>query len=37
MGTCGQIGTELTLDLRNRYGKENIIASDIRNGSDNLM
>ena len=30
IGACGQIGTELTKKLRNIYGVENVIASDIR-------
>jgi nucleoside-diphosphate-sugar epimerase len=30
IGACGQIGTELTQKLRNIYGVENVIASDIR-------
>ena len=30
IGACGQIGTELTQKLRMIYGKENVIASDIR-------
>ncbi len=30
IGACGQIGTELTHQLRNLYGNENVIASDIR-------
>lgn len=29
IGACGQIGTELTLRLRQIYGVENVIASDI--------
>ena len=29
-GSLGQIGTELTQQLRSKYGKENVIASDIR-------
>ena len=30
IGACGQIGTELTQKLRETYGNENVIASDIR-------
>ena len=30
IGACGQIGTELTQKLREIYGIENVIASDIR-------
>lgn len=30
IGACGQIGTELTQKLREVYGKNNVIASDIR-------
>ncbi len=30
IGACGQIGTELTLQLRQLYGTENVVASDIR-------
>ncbi|MBF0694018.1 MAG: L-threonine 3-dehydrogenase [Flavobacterium sp.] len=30
IGACGQIGTELTHKLRELYGTENVIASDIR-------
>ncbi len=30
-GAIGQIGSELVLALRDRYGKENVIASDLRN------
>ncbi len=37
LGACGQIGTELTLALRNRYGNDTVIASDIREGTDSLM
>ncbi|RTE55353.1 NAD-dependent epimerase/dehydratase family protein [Arenibacter aquaticus] len=37
LGACGQIGTELTLALRERFGNNRVIASDIREGSELLM
>ena len=37
LGACGQIGTELTLALRELYGNEQVVASDIREGADSLM
>jgi len=37
IGACGQIGTELTLALREKYGKDHVVASDIREGSESLM
>lgn len=37
IGACGQIGTELTLKLRNINEKDAVIASDIREGSKELM
>ena len=29
IGACGQIGSELTFKLREQYGAENVVASDI--------
>jgi len=37
IGACGQIGTELTFTLRKKYSSDVVIASDIREGSENLM
>lgn len=37
IGACGQIGTELTLKFRNINEKDAVIASDIREGSKELM
>lgn len=37
LGACGQIGTELTLALRETHGNDHVIASDIREGSEGLM
>ncbi|MFO7958294.1 MAG: NAD-dependent epimerase/dehydratase family protein, partial [Candidatus Brocadiia bacterium] len=31
-GALGQIGSELTEELRVRYGRDNVVASDIRSG-----
>ena len=37
IGASGQIGSDLTLELRNRFGNENVIASDIKNAADDVM
>lgn len=37
IGACGQIGTELTTQLRNLYGVENVVASDIRKLNNDIV
>ena len=37
IGACGQIGIALTERLRKEYGDENVIASDIREGTKEMM
>ena len=37
LGACGQIGTELTMALRKKYDAEMVVASDIREGNEELM
>lgn len=37
LGACGQIGTELTFALREIHGPDAVVASDIREGSEQLM
>ncbi|MGA8855483.1 MAG: NAD-dependent epimerase/dehydratase family protein [Christiangramia sp.] len=37
IGACGQIGTELTLKLREIHGNDQVVASDIREGAEELM
>ena len=36
-GSIGQIGSELTLEMRKKYGAENVIATDIRMPSDTKL
>lgn len=37
IGACGQIGSELTAKLREIYGTDNVIASDIRKGDQDVF
>ncbi|WP_299047065.1 NAD-dependent epimerase/dehydratase family protein [uncultured Polaribacter sp.] len=37
LGASGQIGNELTQSLRKIYGNESVIASDIREGNEDMM
>jgi nucleoside-diphosphate-sugar epimerase len=37
IGAGGQIGTELTLALRNQYTKDQIIAADIKDNAPELI
>ena len=36
-GAIGQIGSELTLELRERYGSENVLATDIQTPEGKLL
>lgn len=37
IGACGQIGTELTQKLREIYGNQQVIATDIREGNEDML
>ena len=37
IGACGQLGTELTVSLRKKFGKDRVIASDLKEGSGEIM
>lgn len=37
IGASGQIGTDLTVELRKRFGNENVVASDIKKPSQQIL
>lgn len=36
IGAAGQVGTELVMELRGRYGNDNVVACDIKTASDEI-
>ena len=37
IGASGQIGSDLTVELRKQFGSNNVVASDIKNATDEIM
>lgn len=37
LGAAGQIGTDLTIELRKRFGNKNVIAADLQNAAYEIM
>ncbi len=37
LGAAGQIGTDLTIELRKRFGDKNVIAADLQNAAYEIM
>ncbi|CAN5799077.1 NAD-dependent epimerase/dehydratase family protein [soil metagenome] len=37
IGSSGQIGTELVMELRSKYGNDNVVASDLKNAAQEVM
>ena len=37
IGAAGQIGSELTIELRKNYGSDNVFATDIKEASRDIM
>jgi len=37
IGASGQIGSDLTVELRKQFGSNNVVASDLKNATDEIM